>query len=137
LLNFIAKIESGQKSPILRVRISQSQSYFIGVDGKLMAVDVKSGPGGSFQAGAPKALFDFHIGGGATDRFDVAKRRPLSDSCGGRAIRHTHHGRRQLDSRIEQMTLAAGTRLASYEIVVSDYRGHQARRQSIRWPDRI
>jgi eukaryotic-like serine/threonine-protein kinase len=47
--------------------------YFIGLDGKLMAVDVKSGPGGSFEAGTPKALFDPHIGGGATDWFDVSK----------------------------------------------------------------
>jgi len=38
--------------------------YFIGLDGKLMAVDVKSGPGGGFEAGGPKALFDPHIGGG-------------------------------------------------------------------------
>jgi eukaryotic-like serine/threonine-protein kinase len=47
--------------------------YFIGADGKLMAVDVKSGPGGSFEAGTPKALFDPHIGGGQSTGFDVAK----------------------------------------------------------------
>jgi Tol biopolymer transport system component len=47
--------------------------YFIGADGKLMAVDVKGGPGGSFEVGAPKALFDPHFGGTVTDRFDVSK----------------------------------------------------------------
>jgi eukaryotic-like serine/threonine-protein kinase len=47
--------------------------YFIGADGKLMAVDVKGGPGGSFEAGTPKALFDPHFGGAETDRFDVSK----------------------------------------------------------------
>jgi hypothetical protein len=47
--------------------------YFIGADGKLMAVDVKGGPEGSFEPGAPKALFDPHFGGDEGDRFDVAK----------------------------------------------------------------
>ena len=47
--------------------------YFIGPDGKLMAVEVTSGPGGSFQAGAPKALFDPHIGGDRLAKFDVTK----------------------------------------------------------------
>jgi len=47
--------------------------YFIGLDGKLMAVVVTSGPVGSFEAGAPKALFDPHIGGGRTATFDVTK----------------------------------------------------------------
>jgi dipeptidyl aminopeptidase/acylaminoacyl peptidase len=47
--------------------------YFIAPDGKLMAVDVKSGTGGSFEAGAPKALFDSHIGGDQFTWFDVAK----------------------------------------------------------------
>ncbi len=37
--------------------------YFIDLDGKLMAVDVKSGPDGGFEADAPKTLFDPHIGG--------------------------------------------------------------------------
>jgi Tol biopolymer transport system component/predicted Ser/Thr protein kinase len=46
--------------------------YFISADGKLMAVDVKNGPGGSFEAGAPKALFDPHIGGDQLSGFDVA-----------------------------------------------------------------
>jgi hypothetical protein len=30
-------------------------------------------PGGSFEAGAPKALFDPHFGGDVTKRFDVSK----------------------------------------------------------------
>ena len=47
--------------------------YFIGMDGKLMAVEVTSGPGGSFQAGPPKALFDPHIGGDRLGSFDVTK----------------------------------------------------------------
>jgi Tol biopolymer transport system component len=47
--------------------------YFIGQDGKLMAVDVKSGPGGSFEAGTPKDLFDPHFGGDEADTFDVSK----------------------------------------------------------------
>ena len=47
--------------------------YFIAPDGKLMAVDVKSGTAGSFEAGAPKALFDSHIGGDQFTWFDVAK----------------------------------------------------------------
>jgi eukaryotic-like serine/threonine-protein kinase len=47
--------------------------YFIGADGKLMVVDVKSGPGGSFDAGTPKALFDPHIGGDVANWFDVSK----------------------------------------------------------------
>jgi dipeptidyl aminopeptidase/acylaminoacyl peptidase len=47
--------------------------YFISADGKLTAVDVKSGPGGSFEAGAPKALFDPRIGGDQFDGFDVSK----------------------------------------------------------------
>ena len=47
--------------------------YFIGLDGKLMAVDVKAGPGGSFEAGTPKTLFDSHIGGGQFTGFAVAK----------------------------------------------------------------
>jgi len=47
--------------------------YFIGLDGKLMVVDVKSGPDGSFEAGAPKALFDPHFGGDQYSWFDVTK----------------------------------------------------------------
>jgi eukaryotic-like serine/threonine-protein kinase len=47
--------------------------YFIALDGKLMAVQVATGPGGAFQGGAPKALFDPHIAGDRTDTFDVAK----------------------------------------------------------------
>jgi len=47
--------------------------YFIGGDGKLMAVDVKGGPEGAFEPGAPKALFDPHFGGTVRDRFDVSK----------------------------------------------------------------
>jgi serine/threonine protein kinase len=47
--------------------------YFIGLDGNLMAVEVKSGPGGSFEAGEPKALFDPHIAGNDVSGFDVAK----------------------------------------------------------------
>lgn len=38
-----------------------------------MAVEVKSGPGGSFQAGSPKPLFDPHIGGSQLATFAVAK----------------------------------------------------------------
>jgi len=47
--------------------------YFIGADGKLMAVDVRSGSGGSFDNGAPKALFDPRIGGTVFDGFGVSK----------------------------------------------------------------
>jgi eukaryotic-like serine/threonine-protein kinase len=47
--------------------------YFIALDGKLMAADVKSGAGGSFEAGPPKALFDSHIAGAHFSRFDVTK----------------------------------------------------------------
>jgi eukaryotic-like serine/threonine-protein kinase len=47
--------------------------YFIGLDGSLMAADVKTGPGGAFQSGAPQALFDPHIGGNRFTWFDVAK----------------------------------------------------------------
>ncbi len=47
--------------------------YFIGTDGRLMAVDVGSERGGSFEVGAPKALFDPHIGGNEADGFDVTK----------------------------------------------------------------
>jgi eukaryotic-like serine/threonine-protein kinase len=47
--------------------------YFIGADGKLMAVDVRSGPGGTFESGAPRALFDPRIGGDQFDGFDVSK----------------------------------------------------------------
>jgi len=47
--------------------------YFIGLDGNLMAAEVKSGPGGSFQASAPKALFDPHINGDPSSGFDVTK----------------------------------------------------------------
>ena len=46
--------------------------YFVGLDGKLMATDVKGGPGGSFEASAPKALFDLHVGGGQLG-FDVTR----------------------------------------------------------------
>jgi eukaryotic-like serine/threonine-protein kinase len=45
--------------------------YFIGLDGKLMAVNVKSGLGGSFEASTPKALFDPHIA--EEVGFDVSK----------------------------------------------------------------
>jgi hypothetical protein len=47
--------------------------YFIAADRNLRAVAVKSGPGSSFDAGAPKVLFDPHTGPLRTDRFDVAK----------------------------------------------------------------
>lgn len=47
--------------------------YFIGGDGKLMAVSVKSGPGGAFEAGAPEALFDPHAIGGQFSWFGIAK----------------------------------------------------------------
>ena len=45
--------------------------YFIGLGGSLMAVDVKTGPGGAFQSGAPKALFDSDIGAKLNTGFDV------------------------------------------------------------------
>ncbi len=38
-----------------------------------MAAEVKSGTVGSFEAGAPEALFDPHIAGGHFSRFDVTK----------------------------------------------------------------
>ena len=44
--------------------------YFLGLDGRLMAVEVKGGPGGGFQAGTPTALFDPHVLEGG---FDVTK----------------------------------------------------------------
>lgn len=49
--------------------------YFVGADGKLMAVEVKSGLGGSFEGTAPKALFDPHFfnGGWFFNRFAVSK----------------------------------------------------------------
>ncbi|MFY9689382.1 MAG: protein kinase [Candidatus Acidiferrales bacterium] len=47
--------------------------YFITLDGKLMAADVKSGAGGSFEASTPKFLFEPHIAGGHFSRFDVSK----------------------------------------------------------------
>lgn len=47
--------------------------YFIGLDGKLMEVDVSIGPGGTFQGSAPKALFDSHIAGDRFRGYDVAK----------------------------------------------------------------
>ncbi len=47
--------------------------YFISLDGNLMAVEVKSGPDGSFEAGAAKVLFNPHTGPVRTDTFDVAK----------------------------------------------------------------
>jgi serine/threonine protein kinase len=45
--------------------------YFITLDGKLMAADVKNGAGGSFEASAPRVLFEPHIAGGHFSRFDV------------------------------------------------------------------
>jgi serine/threonine protein kinase/Tol biopolymer transport system component len=47
--------------------------YFIGLDGKLMASEVNGGPGGGFEAGAPKPLFDSHIGGDQFTSFAVAQ----------------------------------------------------------------
>ena len=47
--------------------------YFIGLDGKLMAVDVKGGTSGDFEAGTPEALFDSHIGEDQFTWFDVTK----------------------------------------------------------------
>jgi Tol biopolymer transport system component len=47
--------------------------YFIGLDGKLMAVDVKGGAGGTFEGGAPKALFDTHTIGDRLAKWDVSK----------------------------------------------------------------
>lgn len=47
--------------------------YFIGGNGKLMAVNVKSGPGGTFEASAPKALFDPHMAGNEFTWFGVTK----------------------------------------------------------------
>jgi len=44
--------------------------YFIGADGKMMAVEVKGGA--KFEAGLPKPLFDARIAGGGT-WFDVSK----------------------------------------------------------------
>jgi sugar lactone lactonase YvrE len=46
--------------------------YFVALDGNLMAVDVKSGAGGSFEAGGAKVLFAPRTGV-RTDTFDVAK----------------------------------------------------------------
>jgi hypothetical protein len=45
--------------------------YFITLDGKLMAADVKNGAGASFEASAPRVLFEPHIAGGHFSRFDV------------------------------------------------------------------
>jgi Tol biopolymer transport system component len=47
--------------------------YFIGLDLELMAVDVKSGPGGRFEAGVAKPLFHPRAGTGRADTFGVAK----------------------------------------------------------------
>jgi len=47
--------------------------YFISLDGELMAVEVKSGPGGGFKAGAPKALFHPHTWPVRADTFDVTR----------------------------------------------------------------
>jgi Tol biopolymer transport system component/predicted Ser/Thr protein kinase len=44
--------------------------YFIGADGKMMAVEVKAGA--KFEAGLPKPLFDSHFPSGLS-RFDVSK----------------------------------------------------------------
>ena len=45
--------------------------HFIGGDGKLMAVNVKSGPSAAFEAGAPEALFDPHMAGNQFTWFSV------------------------------------------------------------------
>jgi Tol biopolymer transport system component len=47
--------------------------YFIGLDGELMAAEVRSGPGGGFEAGAAKPLFLPRTGLGRADTFSVAK----------------------------------------------------------------
>jgi len=49
------------------------QLYFVAGDGKLMAVNVKSGSGGAFEAGAPEALFDPHMAGNQFTWFGVTK----------------------------------------------------------------
>jgi Tol biopolymer transport system component len=56
-----------------RWRRDGTEMFYIARDGKLMAVDVKTGP--KFEAGAPKALFDARLGiaanGIAFFRYDV------------------------------------------------------------------
>ena len=47
--------------------------YYIALDGNLMAAEVKSRPDGSFDADAPKALFNPHTGHSRLDSFDVTK----------------------------------------------------------------
>ncbi|HZQ55045.1 MAG TPA: protein kinase [Bryobacteraceae bacterium] len=47
--------------------------YFIALDGNLVAVQVKSGSGGSFEAGAAKVLFNPRTGPVRTDTYDVTK----------------------------------------------------------------
>jgi hypothetical protein len=54
-----------------RWRRDGKELYFIGGDGKLMAVDV--GSGAKFQAGAPKFLFDARTPGSTLTWFDVSK----------------------------------------------------------------
>ena len=44
--------------------------YFLGADGKMMAVEVKAGA--KFEAGLPKALFDARFPGGNTAWYDVS-----------------------------------------------------------------
>ena len=50
-----------------------SELYFLGLGGRLMAVEVKGGSGGGFQAGTPTALFDPHIAAGVEGGLDVTK----------------------------------------------------------------
>jgi len=45
--------------------------YFLGADGKMMAVELR--PGAKFEAGLPKPLFDSHIGPSVNNWFDVSK----------------------------------------------------------------
>jgi Tol biopolymer transport system component len=48
--------------------------YFISADGRLMAVAVRSGAGGAFEAGAPQPLFNPHMMGyGRASKFAVSK----------------------------------------------------------------
>ena len=56
-----------------RWRGDGKELFFVGSDGKMMAVPVNPGPNGSFEAGSPTPLFETHLAtaAGGTLQYDV------------------------------------------------------------------
>lgn len=104
-------------------RVRRDGELFYFAEQNLMAVEVTTSP--VFQPGIPKVLFEAPIfgGGAATSATRIGGMSHLTASVSSGTPRSRRpprfrSRRSQLDRRVEEMRLAAGTKLGPYEITV-------------------